>query len=222
MRGMLAEAALRAAKWNVAIEQYGYLLGRTPRSVEVMVRLGDCYREARDLEKSIAMLEKAIQMAPKSPYPWISMALGMEKAGRMDEAKTNYRKALVLEPSNVTALNNLAFLLAETGGSLEEAQQLVQRGLRSLPDEPSLLDTQAWIYCKKNMLDSALRIQSDLARKHPEISTIRFHYGATLLEKGDRERSRSELQAAMADRPSREEERRVRELLAKIGDPKIH
>ena len=56
-------------------------------------------------------------------------------AGRDEwpEAEAKYRAALVVDPDNLFALNNLAWQLAHEGGSLHEAEQLIRRALSLNP-----------------------------------------------------------------------------------------
>jgi Tfp pilus assembly protein PilF len=54
--------------------------------------------------------------------------------GATDEAERLYRAALRAESHNVEALNNLAWLLAQEGRRLDEAERLVRRALAQDPE----------------------------------------------------------------------------------------
>src|SRR5262249_40158431 len=118
---------------------------------------------------------------------------------------------------NTLALNNLAYLLAESGGDLDEALQLAQRAQQKQPGNLNLTDTLGWIYLKKNMSDSALQIFNICVKKDPENPTFRYHLGLTLLQKGDKEKARLELQTALEKKPAKGEEAKIREVIARIG-----
>ncbi len=51
--------------------------------------------------------------------------------GDVPEAERMYRASLDADPDNPVALNNLAWLLAQEGRSLDEAEALVRRALES-------------------------------------------------------------------------------------------
>src|SRR5262249_25834003 len=127
------------------------------------------------------------------------------------------QQALQLQPDNIVALNNLAYLLAETGGNLNEALQLAQRAQQKQPGVLTFADTLGWVYLKKNMSDSALQIFNASVRKEPDNPTFRYHLGLALLQKGDKERARSELQTALKKNPAKDEEAKIREAIASIG-----
>jgi predicted Zn-dependent protease len=135
----------------------------------------------------------------------------------MNEAKIQYQQILKAHPDNVSALNDLAFLLADTGGDLDQALKLTQQALAKLPNQPAFTDTLGYIYLKKGQNASAMQAFSNLVRRYPHYPTFRYHLGLLLYEKGERTSAKKELQAAMADHPSIQDRIKIAELLAKIG-----
>ena len=61
------------------------------------------------------------------------------------ECEASYRQILRLEPNNLSALNNYAYLLATHGGDLRQAESMSQRTIQAQPDNATFLDTYAWI-----------------------------------------------------------------------------
>ena len=217
LRSLLASAAMQAGKYQVSVEQSQQVVSMNPKSVQAQIQLAQAQRQNGDINAAIATLEKVKHTAPKSPAAVLLLAQALESAGRVDEAKANYRQTLALEPDNAIALNNLAFLLANTGENLDEALRMIQRALQKTRDHIALSDTLGWIYLKKKMHDSALQTFRGLVKRYPENSTVRYHLGLTLVEKGDRAAAKPELEAALTKKPSPDEERKIRELLARIG-----
>ncbi len=66
-----------------------------------------------------------------------------EQQDKFDEAEKSYRRCLELDPSNVIALNNLAWLTALKAGQGAEALKLVERAIAISGPAPALLDTRA-------------------------------------------------------------------------------
>jgi Tfp pilus assembly protein PilF len=129
----------------------------------------------------------------------------------------SYRRALRMQPENPSLLNNLAFYLAENGGNLDEALALAQRAVQKLKDDPGVSDTLGWIYLKKSMPDAALQIFSALVKKNPESPIFRYHFGAALAAKGDKAAARAALDAALTKKPDKQDELKIRQLLASLG-----
>jgi len=218
LRRQVAITAARAGKYDTAIEQYQAILSRNPNELSAHVGLGEVYGLKGDQEKAIASLRKAQELAPRQVDVPLLIAVQLERSGQAEAAKEAYRQALKLQPDNLVALNNLAFLLAETGGDLEEAQRLAQLAVSKAPTgDPVPTDTLGWVYLKKGMADSARQVFANLVRTHPNDANYRYHLGAALLQQGDKAGARSELTAAIQNRPSADVQRKVSELLSTLN-----
>lgn len=62
-----------------------------------------------------------------------------------DSAYTYYDSALAYDPENIYVLNNYAYFLATHGGDLRKAEKMSARTIKKEPDNPTYLDTYAWI-----------------------------------------------------------------------------
>jgi tetratricopeptide (TPR) repeat protein len=215
VRGLLADTALRAGKYDVAIGAYLELLSREPKSAELYTRLGMVYQTKGEHSKAIAALQQAKRLAPEAPFPATLLGISLQKTQRTEEAKANYERALQLQPDSPTALNNLAFLLADSGSS-DDALKLIQRALQRIPGQPTYTDTLGYIYLKKKMNDSAIQTFGKLVKAYPKSPVFRYHLGMALLEIGDAANARIELENALANQPSQEDELKVKELLSRL------
>ena len=121
------------------------------------------------------------------------------------------------QPGNGVALNNLAFLIAESGGDLDQALTYAQRAKQILPNLAEVSDTLGWIYLKKNLSDNAIQIFTDLVTREPNQSTYRYHLGMALSQKGDRPRAMKELEQALKNNPPKDEAGKIRALMSKLG-----
>lgn len=59
--------------------------------------------------------------------------------------KTAYEQILLMDPENVTVMNNYAYFLATHKGDLKAAEDMSRYAVRSEPDNPVFIDTYAWI-----------------------------------------------------------------------------
>ena len=212
IRGLLAGTAARAGRYDLAIKEYLEMLSRT-NAADPRIRLAQVYGQKGEIANATAMLERAVQLEPKNAAAVAGLAAVLAKSGRLAESKKRFRQLLELQPDNPRVLNDMAFVLSETGDDLDEALRLVRLALARTPDSSSAKDTLGWIYLKKKQTDSALQIFNTLSRNEPGKPTFRYHLGAALLEKGDKQRARIELQAALDNKPSGDDESRIRQLL---------
>lgn len=214
LRAMLADAALRGRKLDIAVPAYTALAAANPGSSFFHVKLGDALLQKGSLQEAIAQFETAKKLAPKDAMVNSMLALGLKQAGRVNEARQAYREALSADPENPVLMNNLAYLIAETGGNLDDALQLAQDASRRRPGSTALLDTLGWIYLRKKMPDDAIRVLSDIVRKDPGQPVFRYHLAAALLQKGEKPEARKQLEAALADGPASADAVKINGLLA--------
>ena len=216
IRRLLAVTQARAGKYDLATSEYQRVLEEDPKSVDVRMQAAQVYRLKGDLTNAIAVLEPAAALAPTNPEPIMLLAALHEQAGHTAEARTGYQRVLQLRPDNPFVLNNIAFLLAETDGNLDEALGLAERALQKSPGHPVLTDTLGYIYLKKKQNDSALRTFNGLVRQYPNSPTYHLHLGMALLESGEKLKAKSEFETALANQPSPEDAAKLKELLSNI------
>ena len=198
LRLLLAKVASAIGEHNVAIEQYKDLLGQA-KSLELYSQLGKAQEQAGDYEGALVTFREMKQFAPNDASPELLMGGAYEQKGRSVDAIQHYNTALQLDPHNSAALNNLAFLLADSGTDLDRALQLALAARQNLPDEPGIADTVGYAYLKKNMTDSALQVFGGLVLKFPSRPTYRYHYALALLEKGHKDEARKQLNECLKE-----------------------
>lgn len=142
--------------------------------------------------------------------------LGDQAMGRGDfaEAEQRYRKVVELEPSNVVALNNLAWLLHRAGkpGALET----INRALDLAPNTAAVIDTAAEIHSAAGRFDKALALQKRAVELDPQQPMHRFHLAQYLIKGNQKTEARAELQrlASLGANFARQED--VQKLLASL------
>jgi tetratricopeptide (TPR) repeat protein len=217
LRLILAATASRSGQPQLAAQQYEYLLQLEPKSIGLHLNLGDEQLKMEDPEKALATFQKANSLVPNNPLVIRGIAVALENAGRFQEAIQQHRRNLELDPENPVVQNNLAYLLAEAGGDLDEALRLIQQAVRKLPRDTSVADTLGWIYLKKNMTGSAQQVFAGLVKKDPRNPFFQYHLGSALYAQGDKDGARSALKAGLENKPPPLTEKKIRELLARLG-----
>jgi tetratricopeptide (TPR) repeat protein len=217
IRLLYAQTALRTGRYQVAADQFLKLVEDDPEWDFLYLRLGEAFQLNGDVARAVVAFGKAVELAPHNIEAILRLAYAYEVSGQLPQAIAVYRRALSVNPRVPIAMNNLAFLLAETGGSLDEALRLAQEALRLVPQNRHIADTVGWIFLKQNATDSALQIFDRLVRKYPKEALFRYHLGAALLAKGDSARAKTQLQAALDLKPTEEQEKKIRQLLSPLA-----
>jgi tetratricopeptide (TPR) repeat protein len=198
---LLVATAEAAGKDEVALSELQKMATQNPASPDLQIRIGALQEKAGNLPEALRAFERARQLAPDRKGINALIASIEERSGNRTEAIASYRKALAKSPDDPTALNNLAFLLADTGGDTKEALQMVSQALRKAPDVPQLRDTLAWIHVKRHNTAEALPILQALTNNHPENNTFRYHYAVALIQSGDRAKAREQAETALSQKP---------------------
>jgi tetratricopeptide (TPR) repeat protein len=216
----MGNTAVRAGKFDFAIQTFNKVLAQTekgPKQGDLYLRIGETCRRKGDTNGAIQALQKSRETLPENIVVLSTLALTLDGAGRRPEAKKVYEDTLKLDPNNAVVLNNLAFLLAETGGDLDDALTKAQRARQLLPNLYEIKDTLGWIYLKKNLADQAIDNFKELVVKEPSVSTYHFHLGMAYEQKGDKMKALEELKQALKFAPAGSEKEKIQQLITRLG-----
>ena len=102
------------------------------------------------------------------------------------EAFLAYDSCLQWKEDNYSCLNNYAYYLSEKGLLLDKAEQMSFRAIQSEPDNPTYLDTYAWILFKrKKYKEAQAYIDMALEKDSLSNSVIIEHAGDIYIMNGD-------------------------------------
>jgi tetratricopeptide (TPR) repeat protein len=100
------------------------------------------------------------------------------------EGKTNYDKALKLQPKNVLYLNNYAYRLALAKTDLDKAEELIQQAIAATPSEYHFLDTYGWILFQKGDYAAAKTKITAAYELNKEDKLVNEHLGDVSIKLG--------------------------------------
>lgn len=118
------------------------------------------------------------EVADGSPLHLESMlieALLLDQDGQAPAAAQVYERILERDPSNVAALNNLAYMMVESLERPAEAVPYAERAAELLPDNGNILDTLGWAYLKSGNLNLAETTLLEAMRLEPDNVTVLSH-----------------------------------------------
>jgi tetratricopeptide (TPR) repeat protein len=216
----LGNAQVNARQFDKAIGTYGALMPGIPepkQRADLWSRIGEAYLRKGDIEQSVNSMEKARAAQPDNTGFTTNLAMLYEMLSKKDLARKYYEMSIKADPNNPLALNNLAYLITETNGDLDQALTYATRAKQRLPDHPEVNDTLGWIYLKKNLTENAIDTFKSLVVQSPANPTYHYHYAMALMQKGDRENAKKECQSALADKPSKEQETQIQQLMTRLG-----
>jgi tetratricopeptide (TPR) repeat protein len=213
---VLANFEVRAERYDDAIAIFKGLLEKEPKSPDLLFKLGETQRRKGDLNAAMENFRRCSQEAPNDTGSLLQLGLLLEGTGKRDQAKPIWEQILKIQPDHPVALNNLAFIKAEEGVDLDQALTMAQRARQKSPASDDIADTLGWIYIKKNLTEDAVRVFKDLVVKDPTNYSFHLHYAMALKQKGDFPGAKKELEAALQNKPSKDDEAKIRQLLRTI------
>lgn len=151
---MLTSLYLQVENLDKAKDAIERSLHYYPDNARQHLVLGSIYGQRKENDKCMAELEKALKLTDEADAETLSsiytaMGDNMYQQERVDSSYVYYRKALTYNPANVLALNNCAYHMAVQGKDLDEALKMIETVMQAEQDNPTSLDTYAWVLFKK-------------------------------------------------------------------------
>jgi putative PEP-CTERM system TPR-repeat lipoprotein len=183
--GFALEGEVLAAQKKWADAATAFNDGLTRQAIPLLqARRYECLLNAGMTSQASASMAQWMKQHPKDTTMHIFLAEQSQNKKDYPDAIAHYRAALKIEPDNALLLNNLAWVLAESGDST--ASQLAEQAYRQAPFNANVVDTYGWALVQNGQTAKGvelLRAASNLAPNNPE---IRLHLGKALLKTGDK------------------------------------
>jgi tetratricopeptide (TPR) repeat protein len=160
---------------------------------------GDNASAVKTLEQVLARAEQLVPVDRENAYRFGGTLYLI--AGQPDKSAQCYNQLLEMAPNDMTALNNLACLLAEVmqppkpQDGLQYSQRAYDLMLKAGRRDPLVLDTHGWVLVKCQKVDEGIEIlrRANEIRPTPD---AHYHLGEAYLIKGFAEEAQVELEKA--------------------------
>jgi tetratricopeptide (TPR) repeat protein len=123
VRVYAAEAALRSGKYQNAIEQYEWLLRKTPDDVSMLNNLAWAYQQTKD-PRALETGERAYKLKPDSPAVTDTLGWMLVEQGNAKRGAELLQKAVAAAPESLAIRYHLAQALAKTGDKAQAINHL--------------------------------------------------------------------------------------------------
>jgi tetratricopeptide (TPR) repeat protein len=167
-------------------------------------------------EGARSILNNLIAIRDRDVSLRVRSAVNESTSGNTTQAITQYRQILTIDQNNVFALNNLAYLLANSNQP-DEALAFAQRAKELRPSVPQVEDTLGWVLVQKRIYNEAVRHLQSAANEQPNDPVIRYHLGIAYWRSGDRTRGAQMLSAALKAAPNLPEAAMARQQMSEAG-----
>lgn len=183
--GYALEAAIFGAqkKWPDAIAAYHAAFKRENTPI---LALGN-YMALRSAGRTDEAGKFAAQWIKDHPQDPTLIEVRAEQAQQQKDygaAVSGYKRVLEINPDNIAALNNLAWVLTEQGKP--EALEYAERAHRLAPFNPNILDTLGWTAARTGDPKRGAQLLKMASALAPQENEIRLHLAKALMDAGDK------------------------------------
>jgi len=165
----------------------------------------DLLARGNRVDEAIAQYKAVIDKRPTAQV-WTLLGILEDGRGNIAAAETAYRNALEITPETPIAANNLAWIITENGGNLDEALQLATMASAKSPQSAGFYDTLGWVYFKKGLnspaveqMKKAVAMDENAAKVNGSSpnAAYRVRLGMALAQYGDKASARREVETGL-------------------------
>jgi putative PEP-CTERM system TPR-repeat lipoprotein len=187
-----------------------------PRNLEAYLALGRFYMRGNRLADAQREYEAAATRS-SSPVAALTMVgIIQQSRGLTDQARQTYERVLQHDANAPIAANNLAWIYADSGVSLDIALQLAQTAKGALPKSTEVSDTLGWVFYRKGLLPQAIREFQQSVEGDPANPQYQFHLGLAWAKQGDTARAKKALETALQLRLADEDAAEARRAISAL------
>ncbi len=130
----------------------------------------------------------------------------------LQQARGQFEAILQLVPTDVVALNDLAWIYEEVHDT--RAESVAERAYQLAPDQPNVDDTFGWILAREGKGDRALPLLQQAAKLDQSDPNVQYHYAYALAQQGRRAEAQQVLSNLLATQHEFDSRRDAERLLA--------
>lgn len=184
--------------WPQAQASLEESIGLNPQFSLAYQLLADIHIANTNLAGAARQLEELISKKTNDVQSMAILGTLYERMDQPEQARAKYERILEINPQFVPALNNLAYLYTERLPQLERAHELAQKARQLVPEDPSVMDTLAWVLHKRGEDQQALPLLREAAQRVPGNAEIQYHLGMVSYMLGQPDAARAALERAVA------------------------
>jgi tetratricopeptide (TPR) repeat protein len=176
----LAVAFRRRGYFTEALREYRLGLEAGESEATALEGMAETHLLRKDFGAAIDLYDRLLQRQPGNPELWNERGVCLHQAGRREQARSSYRRAVDADPSYALAWNNLGVAAAgEPGGDSIEA---FHSALRARPDFTGARLNLALLHLQRRELKPALEAYRAVLAERPADSAAWNGVGLVLME----------------------------------------
>ncbi|MBO9665675.1 MAG: tetratricopeptide repeat protein [Bdellovibrio sp.] len=173
---VLAQTYIEQGNYDLAYEQLEVLEQSSDEPLNIKMKMALILIEQKKYDVATEKLEQILKEAPESDKIRFYLAAVYEETRQSEKAIREFKKIPASSTYYGEATVHAAYLLKGVG-RLDEAIDLVSKGLAERKDQPQVYAMYASLLDEKNDYKSAAKVLAQGLEKFPENAQLRFYYG---------------------------------------------
>ncbi len=192
---------VKDGRWKEAVEVYQQWALEYPAKREailpVVLEQLTSAGSQEAIDAGTGLVQDLLRESPNNLTALYSMAMLLHHSGKRLQAVPWYEKTVRLNPGQVIAVNNLAWILATEKGELARALKLAEEGVRQAPSYVDLIDTRGYVLMRMGRYEQAATEFEKCLRmyieKSPKRTSSLFYLSHCLIEMNKPDQAQIEL-----------------------------
>ncbi len=191
-QGKVSQAREQASNINVS---------KPDEQVRLYIAEGEVLRENQMHVEALELYTDGLGAIPDNLDLLYARALVFEKLNRIDEAISDLRHIVKLDPQNIQALNALGYTLVDKTDKVHEGMEYIQQAYQMRPTDPAIIDSMGWAYYRLGKLDKAVTY---LKRAYALFNDaeVAAHLGEVLWVRGEKDEAKRIWKDSLRETPT--------------------
>lgn len=164
---------------------------------DISLMKGKLFRLKNDHASALKVYNDALGITPGHISLIFNKGATFHEMGRINEAISEYMKTLSISSNHVSALNNLAYIYADTDRNPTRALYLALKAYLLSPFDAAVQDTLGLAMIKNNLFDDALTLLSKAKNRNPKNPAIHYHSALAHKARNEKTKAIEELRIAV-------------------------
>ncbi|MCO7226237.1 XrtA/PEP-CTERM system TPR-repeat protein PrsT [Pleionea sp. CnH1-48] len=162
---------------------------KTQPTARVAQKLHRAYVDSAEVKQAELVLDEWLKSKPDDISSRFMLADFYQREKKASKAMNHYQKILEIQPKNVFAMNNLAWMYMEAGDN--KAVALADKIAEMGPKRADILDTVGWIYVKFKQPKKGLKLLEQAVALDGNLREVRYHAAVAHFDLGQKSKAKS-------------------------------
>jgi tetratricopeptide (TPR) repeat protein len=176
----IGETLLLSGRLDEGGDELRQSLAQAPGHPRALYLLGRIAETKGDRGEAKKLYGESIRHGSSDADAYARFARILEEDGDRGAAIDAYATASKIDPRNVVVLNNLAELLGDVEGRMEDATSLARTAYSLAPERPEFADTYGWLLFRAGRAKEAATVLHPAAERLTTNALVQYHAGMAL------------------------------------------